>query len=230
MLEFVWILVTLFTVSSIASIARKWGPNILVAMVAICIVVANILATKIIKMFGFIVPAGVIVYSISFLLTDIISEFFGKKEAIRAVLIGFIANIVFLGSLFIVLKWPHAFGSEADAAFQETHSFSARITIGALITYLISQFHDVIAFDFWGKLTKGRHLWLRNNASTLVTQLLDSCIFISIAFWGVMPVGKLILGQFIVKAIVAMLDTPFLYAMRAFVFNSSEYQIFQKKA
>ena len=92
MLELIWIAGTLFTVSLIASIARKWGPNILVAMVAICIVVANILAVKVIKMFGFMVPAGVIVYSISFLLTDIISEFFGKKEAIRAILIGFIST------------------------------------------------------------------------------------------------------------------------------------------
>ena len=228
MFELAWIIGTLVIVTLASSIARKWGPGILVGLVAICIITANILATKIIRMFGLLVPAGVIVYSISFLLTDALSEFYGRKQAVRAVWVGFFANIVFLGSVFIALRWPHAFGEEADEAFQKTLSLSARITFAALVTYLISQFHDVFAFEFWGRLTKGKYLWLRNNASTVVSQTLDTCIFISIAFWGIMPVGKLIVGQLGVKFVVALLDTPFLYGMRMLFFNSSEYEIFGK--
>ena len=228
MFELAWIIVTLVIVTLASSIARKWGPGILVGLVAICIITANILATKIIRMFGLLVPAGVIVYSISFLLTDALSEFYGRRQAVRAVWVGFFANIVFLCSVFIVLRWPHAFGEEADEAFQKTLSFSVRITFAALVTYLISQFHDVFAFDYWGRLTKGKYLWLRNNASTVVSQTLDTCIFISIAFWGIMPIGKLIIGQLAIKAIVALLDTPFLYTMKMLVFKSPEYDVFAK--
>ena len=230
MLELIWIIATLILVTLIASIAKKWGSSVLTGMVMICIVIANIFATKIIKMFGFVVPAGVIVYSVSFLITDMISEFYGKKTAIRTVFLGFLSNIFLVIMLLIVLKWPHAFGPEADGAFHTTLSFSVRITIASLITYLISQFHDVFAFDFWGKLTKGKYLWIRNNASTLVSQLLDTCIFISIAFWGgKMPIGKLIIGQFCVKVIIAILDTPFLYMMKKYVFDSTEYNVFNNK-
>lgn len=225
--EVLWIIGTLVVVTLTAAIARRWGPEIIFGIVAMCIVTANILATKIITMFSFTVPAGVIVYSISFLLTDALSEFYGKKHAIRAVFTGFLANVIYFGSLFVALRWPHAFGAEAGEAFQKTLSFSARITFASLLTYLISQPHDVWAYDFWGRLTKGKHIWLRNNASTIVSQTLDTFIFITLAFWGIMPVGKLIVGQLVIKIIVALLDTPFLCLMRFTIFKSPEYRVFK---
>jgi uncharacterized integral membrane protein (TIGR00697 family) len=83
--------------------------------------------------------------------------------------------------------------------------------IASLTAYLFSQYHDVWAFHFWRGVTGERFLWLRNNASTIVSQLLDSVVFITVAFYGVMPLMPLILGQWVVKVGIAVLDTPLVY-------------------
>jgi uncharacterized integral membrane protein (TIGR00697 family) len=85
--------------------------------------------------------------------------------------------------------------------------------IASLVAYLCSQYHDVWAFHFWRRVTNARFLWLRNNASTIVSQLLDSVVFITIAFYGRMPVVPLILGQWVVKVGIAVLDTPLVYLL-----------------
>ncbi|PIZ54623.1 transporter, partial [Candidatus Uhrbacteria bacterium CG_4_10_14_0_2_um_filter_41_7] len=86
-----------------------------------------------------------------------------------------------------------------------------RITVASFIAYLISQHHDVWAFHFWKKKTNGKHLWLRNNASTVVSQLIDTVVFTFIAFYGVLPIVPLILGTWVVKILIALIDTPFIY-------------------
>jgi hypothetical protein len=88
-----------------------------------------------------------------------------------------------------------------------------RIILASFIAYLLSQTHDVWAFHFWKKLFRGRHLWLRNNISTASSQLLDTVVFISVAFLGIMPVGQLIAGQYVVKLGIALLDTPLVYLL-----------------
>ena len=88
-----------------------------------------------------------------------------------------------------------------------------RITIASIIAYFVSQFHDVWAFNFWRKITGKRHLWLRNNASTLASQAIDTTLFISLAFYGVMPILPLILGQYFIKVCIALLDTPLVYLL-----------------
>ena len=230
MFEIMWMMGSLLVAGVAAVLARSFGHEILVGLVAAAIVIANILASKLITMFGLTVPAGVVVYSISFFLTDTLSEFFGRKAAMKAVFAGFLGSLLYLGAVSVALFWPHAFGPDADQAFQATLALSARITVASLITYLISQFHDVWAYDFWGRRTKGKHLWIRNNASTLVSQTLDTLIFITIAFYGVFPILPLILGQLTIKLLIAVLDTPFLYALRAFVFKGEEFEVFGREA
>jgi len=91
-----------------------------------------------------------------------------------------------------------------------------RIVIAGAISYIVSQTHDVFSFSFWKKLTKGKHLWLRNNLSTIVSQLIDSILFISIVFLGVLPLNSIlttIFGVFIIKVIIAICDTPFVYLL-----------------
>jgi hypothetical protein len=85
--------------------------------------------------------------------------------------------------------------------------------VASLTAYLFSQYHDVWAFHFWKRVTTERFLWLRNNASTIVSQLLDSVVFITIAFYGSLPVMPLIFGQWVVKVGIALLDTPFVYLL-----------------
>ena len=99
-------------------------------------------------------------------------------------------------------------------AFVQTLGTTWRIAAASLIAYIIAQNHDVWAYHFWKKTFKGKHLWLRNNLSTGVSQIIDSILFASIAFYGIAPVIPIILSTIVVKFIIAALDTPFLYGIR----------------
>ena len=221
--EFIaWVLATLGIVTLIAILAERFGVEIAIGIYAALTVVANIIAVKVIAVgevpvIGLIVgPAGVIVYASTFLVTDILTELYGKEYGKRAVITGLAANIVAIISILIALRWtPAPFVSpEFEQSFERILGFAPRIVIASIIAYIISQTHDVYAFHFWKEKTKGRFLWFRNNASTMVSQLIDTVIFITIAFYGVFGTNEvlsLIVGQYILKLMIAAVDTPFMY-------------------
>jgi hypothetical protein len=184
---------------------------ILVAIFVGGLVIAEVLASKIVNLVGLIVPAGVLAYSITFPITDIICEVLGKKRANFVVFSGFITLLVVLGLIRLAFIWPKASFWTNEDAFAKILGSTSRIIIASFIAYLVSQYHDVWAFHLRGKVTRGKYLWLRNNASTFVSQFIDTSVFITIAFYGVMPVFSLIKGQYIVKLFIALLDTPFVY-------------------
>ncbi|MFO7817998.1 MAG: queuosine precursor transporter [Thermodesulfobacteriota bacterium] len=175
------------------------------------LVIASVLAAKIITIGGLVVPAGVLAYSVTFIATDVISELWGKKQAKRTVLGGFLALFVCMLLIKISLIWPSASFWDGQENFQAVLGITPRIIMASFAAYLISQTHDVWAFHFWKKIFRGRHLWFRNNISTASAQLLDTVVFISVAFWGTMPVLELITGQYVVKLGIALLDTPLIY-------------------
>jgi len=187
----------------------------LASLFVTCLVVSNIISSKIVGWGPLIFPAGVIAYSITFLITDIYTEFFGKKETEKLIIYGFISNILMIILIFIAISMPIApFMEDYQAIYEKVLSMSFRIVVASMIAYIIAQSHDVFAYHFWGKLTKGKHLWLRNNASTLVSQLIDTSLFITIAFHGVVPTQaliNLIFYQYLMKALIALVDTPFCY-------------------
>lgn len=176
-----------------------------------CITIASVLASKIITIMGLFVPAGVLAYSITFICTDVVSEIWGRERANTTILGGFVALVTVLLLVQSSLVWPKAPFWDNDIAFRSVLGATSRIIVASFIAYLVSQYHDVWAFHFWKRITNDRHLWLRNNLSTAVSQFLDSFIFITIAFYGVMPIGSLIVGQWIVKMAIAALDTPLVY-------------------
>jgi len=186
---------------------------ILISIFVGSITIASVLANKIITVFGLFVPAGILAYSVTFICTDVISEVWGKEKANHADWGGFIALLTVLILVRIGLVLPGAPVWQGEDAFQTILGSTSRIIIASFIAYLVSQFHDVWAFHFWKSVTKERHLWLRNNLSTAVSQLLDSFIFITIAFYGVMPIFPLIIGQWAVKFAIAVLDTPVIYGV-----------------
>ena len=177
------------------------------------LVLAAVLASKIIAVGGLVVPAGVLAYSLTFLITDVISEIWGKERAQTVVVGGFITLVFVFVLTGISIIWPPASFWPHQQAYETILGSSARIMVASLTAYLFSQYHDVWAFHFWRRVTTERFLWLRNNASTIVSQLLDSVVFIAIAFYGVMPLVPLILGQWVVKVGVAVLDTPLVYLL-----------------
>jgi uncharacterized integral membrane protein (TIGR00697 family) len=184
---------------------------LLVSIFVGTLVISSVLASKIISIFGLFFPAGVLAYCVTFVVTDVISEIWGKERANRVVFSGFITLLVTFLLIRIALFWDAApFWSE-QKAFSLVLGSTSRIIIASFIAYVASQYHDVWAFHIWRKVTGERHLWLRNTASTVVSQFIDTLIFITIAFYGTMPVFPLIKGQYFIKVLIALLDTPFVY-------------------
>lgn len=175
------------------------------------LVIAAVVASKIINIFGFYAPAGVIAYSVTFIVSDIISEIWGKERANEVIHCGFIALVSAIVLSWAALHWTPAPFWHGQEGFASVLSNTPRIVLASLVAYMVSQTHDVWLFHLLRRLTGGSHLWLRNNVSTAVSQLIDSVIFVTIAFYGIMPVGEIILGQWFAKIVIAMLDTPFVY-------------------
>jgi hypothetical protein len=205
---------------------RFWGKTGLYAWIAMAVIIANIQVMKTIGIFGLVTAMGNILYSTTFLTTDILSENYGRKEAQKAVWLGFFILISTTTIMQLTLKFiPH----ESDAlspALQQIFSLLPRIAIASIVAYLISQLHDVWAFQFWKNLFKGRYLWLRNNFSTMTSQLLDNIIFTWIAFVGFFGlfgweqvfgwpvIIQIFLVSYVMKWVVAVADTPFIYWSR----------------
>jgi queuosine precursor transporter len=189
---------------------------ILVSFFVTLLLVANIISVKLIGVGAWVVPAGVIVYPFTFLLTDVIAELYGRRVASRVIWTGFAVSILMVIFVYLARIIPPAGFWEGQAAFDVTLGMVPRIVLASMFAYLISQHHDVMAFHFWRRKTGARHLWLRNNASTMVSQAIDTALFISIAFWGILPASvifNMMLTQYLIKLGIAALDTPFCYLL-----------------
>ena len=189
---------------------------ILTTIFVTCLIISNVIASKLVMVWGVIVPAAVFVFPITFLMTDTINEVWGKKTAQFTVWLGFGASILLVGYLTLAQYLPYAPFWEDQASFVAILGAVPRIVIASMAAYLISQLHDVWSFNFWKSKTGGKHLWLRNNLSTMTSQLMDSAIFITVAFWGTVPntvILTMVVSQYIVKLIVAAMDTPLVYVL-----------------
>ncbi len=182
--------------------------------IAMAVILANIQVMKTISFFGLVTAMGNIIYSSIFLVTDILNEKYNKKEARKGVWIGFFVLIVTTIIMQVTLNFiPH----ESDLLsphIQAIFSFLPRIALASLAAYFISQMHDVWIFAKLKKKMKGKKLWLRNNLSTILSQLIDNIIFTLIAFVGIFSWNimlQIFITSYIMKVIVAACDTPFIY-------------------
>ena len=141
----------------------------------------------------FIVSAGILPYPLTFLITDILSEVYGRKMTNRVVASGFFASIMVLLFLWLGSIAPAIQTSPINnETFNLVFSNAWRVIAASMIAYLSAQFLDVRLFHFWKNLTKGKHLWLRNNASTIGSQLVDTTLVVCVLFVGVWPTGQII--------------------------------------
>lgn len=216
--ELLWIAMLLANFSLIILSYILFGKKGLFTWIPIATIVANIQVIQTIELFGFTATLGNIVYASSFLVTDLLSENHGKKEANRAVWVGFFSLITMTLLMNLALLFtPLAdnYSSSIHGSLENIFSLMPRIAAASLIAYILSQRHDVWAYHFWRKRFKGKkYIWLRNNLSTMVSQLLDSVIFTVIAFWGVYdwPVFlEIVVTTYLLKWIIAASDTPFVY-------------------
>jgi hypothetical protein len=188
----------------------------LTSVFIMALVISNIMATKIWTIWGLMLPAGVIAYPITFLMTDVIGEIWGKKVVTKVVWAGFICCLFALLLEWIAVQLPAAPFYNRQEMFSEMFGRVGRITFASLAAYLVSQLHDVWMFHMISDKTKGKHLWLRNNVATIISQLYDTIIFIVLAFYGTMPssvIVNMILSQWLVKTVIALADTPFCYLL-----------------
>lgn len=191
---------------------RKTG---LFIWVAISTIIANIEATKCVDMFGLSLTLGNVVYSTVFLATDILSEMYGGKEARKAVKIGFFSMFVFTILTQIDLLFIPNSQDLVNDSMHTIFGFMPRLCFASLITYVISNTLDTYLYEFIkNKLPGDKYLWIRNNGSTMISQLIDSILFTVISFAGIYSwkvVIDLSIVTYIIKFIVAVLDTPFIY-------------------
>jgi uncharacterized integral membrane protein (TIGR00697 family) len=204
------------------SYARTYA--ILACLFAGTIIAANLMGTKVIPFFSIgsfqiTGSVGIFLFPLSFLITDIVAEIYGPK-ATRALVTGtLVVLVIVLGvtALATVLPPADRFAAQNDA-YVGIFRNSLRIMIASMVAFTLSQYHDVWAFNFWKKKTNGRLLWLRNNASTIVSQFIDTVIFMLIAFWGVSErftlgfvLGSMLPPYYLLKVLAAFLDTPLVY-------------------
>ena len=204
-----WLLFWLVSISWLAIVSKIKWEEYLIWVIGWLIILANIFSIKIIQIWPFVVPAGILVFSLTFFATDLLSEKWWKKYAIKAVNIWLLLNVFLLFSIRFINQIPSV--NIKWEMFNDIFSLTWRIVLASIIVYVFSQYNDIFVFDFLKKKTGKSFLWLRNNLSTIISQLIDSVFFIAIAFYGILPIGQLILGQWIIKVIIALLDTPFIY-------------------
>lgn len=218
--ELLWIGFVLINFLMITLCYKLFGKTGLFAWIALGVIVANIQVTKTITLFNMTATLGNIMYGTLFLVTDALSEKYGEKEAKRAVYIGFFALI----SMFILMQYTLLFvPSEFDFAqepLETIFDFMFRLVLGSIIAYIVSQRLDVYLFQRIKTATNSRFLFIRNNGSTLISQFIDTLIFVPIAFLGVTGftntmVIEIFITTYFIKLLVSVLDTPFIYWIKS---------------
>ena len=164
----------------------------------------------------FEISVGILPYPITFLITDLISEIYGKKKANEVVVGGIFASFFAMGIIYVANAAPAIDWSPvSDNLFSTVFGSTAIAVLASMLAYLFAQFVDIQIYHFWKKLTQGKHLWLRNNCSTFLSQFIDTAtVLLLLCSFGEIDwdlFGGLLLAGFLFKVIIAALDTPFLY-------------------
>ena len=188
------------------------------------LIVANIVSAKVVSFWGLVIPAAIVAYPLTFLMTDVIGEIWGREEANRTVKLGLICQLLSLVLIGLSIVLPVAPFADNQAEFQSIMGQSFRVVAASLAAYMLAQLNDVYIFHKLKEKTNGKHKWLRNNLSTMISQLLDTAIFITIAFIGTVPnIWVMIFSQYLIKFIYALLDTPFFYLLTREEKNKNKY-------
>ncbi len=195
---------------------------ILAALFITSLVVSNLIFQKFFSwdffgIYTFEISVGILPYPITFLVTDLISEIYGKKKANQVVITGIFASffsllIIYISNVVPATEWSPI----NNTIFTKVFGLSFIAVFSSMIAYLLAQFVDIRIYHFWKKKTKGKHLWLRNNFSTITSQFIDTfSILVLLCSFGVIEwtlFNKLLLSGFLFKVLVAFMDTPILYA------------------
>ena len=199
--------------------ARRYGkPDLLIAFYVTFILVAQVLAAKIaafdLGFRTFYGPGGVLVFAVTFLLTDMVNERFGRRETHKMIAIAFASQVAMVLCFWLGVQLTPAPFWGLQESWGQIFGLVPRITLASWAAFLVSENLDALIFAWFRKLTGGRHLWMRNVFSSLPALALDSVIFITLAFAGTTALWSMILGQTTIKWLVGLIDIPFMYLSR----------------
>ncbi len=193
------------------------------------LITANIIAVKMVTIFGLILPAGVIIFPVSYIFGDILTEVYGYGQARRVIWLGFGCNLLAVLAIKSAQIIPGAGFWDAQAAYERILGFTPRLLLASFAAYLAGEFANSFVLAKLKIMTKGRKLWLRTIGSTVVGQGLDSLIFIIVAFWGVIPAAGIlaaILNQWLFKTFYEAAATPVTYLIVNFLKNKERIDAF----
>lgn len=195
-----------------------WKTQLLLGVFCGLLVAMNLLGGKVTTMFDVSVSVAIFMTPFTFLITDVVEEVHGKKVVGQFLLAGFVTMALVFGFVMLSVWLPanerYQWGSEYAIIF----GASLRMIIASLVAFFLGQLHDIWAFSFWKKVTKGKMLWVRNNLSTIVSQAIDTFVFMMIAFYQLTPkfdfwfVIQMGIPYYLFKLFFAVLDTPLVYA------------------
>lgn len=181
-----------------------------------CLVVSNIIAVKLVDIFGMILPAAVVIFPITYIFGDVLTEVYGFRMARFVIWVGFLANLVVVAAIALAQILPPAGFWKGQGAYVQILGQTPRLLAGSFLAYLVGEFLNSMVLSRMKLLTKGRYLWTRTIGSTAVGQLFDSTIFITVAFVGTIPgqaVVRLVITQWLFKVAYEVLATPLTYAI-----------------
>lgn len=202
---------------------EKWADRLYLALAGVFIaslIAGNLIFQKFFYLdlgfYRFEQSVGILPFPVTFLVTDIVSEIYGKKKADQIVIAGFISSLFIMGITMLADWLPSTSWSPVQGkTFSQVFGLFGPAVLASMTAYLTAQLIDIRIFEFWKKLTKGKHLWLRNNGSTIVSQFVDTfAVLFLLCSLGAIKwelFGTLLLNGFLFKMLIALIDTPFFY-------------------
>ena len=195
-----------------------------------CLVAANIISVKLIAVGNWFVPAGVVIFPLSYVFGDVLTEVYGYRSARRVIWLGFLCNLVVVGAVWVAGLWPSAPFWHDQPAWDAILGFTPRLLAASFIAYLVGEFTNSFILARMKVATQGRWLWSRTIGSTIVGEGLDSLVFITIAFGGVpgIDLTTAVLTQWTIKVAYEVLATPLTYAVVGYLKRAEGTDVYDR--
>ncbi|HSH78663.1 MAG TPA: queuosine precursor transporter [Herpetosiphonaceae bacterium] len=204
---------------------------VVVALFITCLLIANIIAVKLVTIFGLTVPAGIIIFPLSYICGDVLTEVYGLRRARQVIWLGFACNLLAVAAIWAGLVLPGAAFWDAQVAYERILGFTPRLLLASFCAYLLGELANATILAKMKVLTEGRMLWARTIASTFVGQGLDSLVFVTIAFWGIIPPAGFvasIVTQWLFKVAYEALATPITYEVVNFLKRAEGLDVYDR--
>lgn len=193
---------------------------VVTALFITCLITANIIAVKLVSIGGLVLPAAIIIFPISYIVGDVLTEVYGYSQARRVIWLGFFCNLIAVMAIGVGQVLPAASFWDGQEAYQRILGYTPRLLIASFLAYLVGEFANAFVLAKMKIVTNGRWLWMRTIGSTLVGQGLDSLVFITLAFVGTIPFQALasaVVTQWLAKSVYEAAATPLTYAVVNFL-------------